>query len=312
MKPPLHAYQRIVALGGGHGLGRLLSALQGVGSRLTGIVTTSDNGGSSGRLRQSQGCIAWGDLRNCINQLVTEPSTGSRLFEYRFSGDGELAGHNLGNLMLLALDNMTIRPLAAIELIRQMLGVQAQILPMSEQPTDLLGLSPCGTAIFGETSIDAWPALPSRLWLEPAVTATPEAVEALLAADLILLGPGSFLTSLLPPLLVPELAHAIRISEARFVFLANLQPELGPVGQLSLAEQLAWIYRLTGRAIDSVIAPADAPSLDTPCYRNDLAEQGCYWRHDRDKLLQALEHLMTETENVTGDRPREALVTQFR
>ena len=299
MKPPLHAYQRIVALGGGHGLGRLLSALQGVGTRLTGIVTTSDNGGSSGRLRQSQGCIAWGDLRNCINQLVTEPSTGSRLFEYRFSGDGELAGHNLGNLMLLALDNMTIRPLAAIELIRHMLGVKAQILPMSELPTDLLGLSPCGTAIFGETSIDAWPALPNKLWLEPAVTATPEAVEALLAADLILLGPGSFLTSLLPPLLVPELANAIRISEARFVFLANLQPELGPVGQLSLADQLAWIARLTGRTIDSVIAPTDAPELSTPCYRSELAEQGCYWRHDRDKLLQALEHLMAQPEHVT-------------
>ena len=298
MKPPLHAYQRIVALGGGHGLGRLLSALQGVGTRLTGIVTTSDNGGSSGRLRQSQGCIAWGDLRNCINQLVTEPSTGSRLFEYRFSGDGELAGHNLGNLMLLALDNMTIRPLAAIELIRHMLGVKAQILPMSEQPTDLLGLSPCGTAIFGETSIDAWPALPNKLWLEPAVTATPEAVEALLAADLILLGPGSFLTSLLPPLLVPELANAIRISEARFVFLANLQPELGPVGQLSLADQLAWIARLTGRTIDIVIAPTDAPELDVSCYRSELAEQGCYWRHDRDKLLQALEHLMAQPEHV--------------
>ena len=298
MKPPLHAYQRIVALGGGHGLGRLLSALQGVGTRLTGIVTTSDNGGSSGRLRQSQGCIAWGDLRNCINQLVTEPSTGSRLFEYRFSGDGELAGHNLGNLMLLALDNMTIRPLAAIELIRHMLGVKAQILPMSEQPTDLLGLSPCGTAIFGETSIDAWPALPNKLLLEPAVTATPEAVEALLAADLILLGPGSFLTSLLPPLLVPELANAIRISEARFVFLANLQPELGPVGQLSLADQLAWIARLTGRTIDIVIAPTDAPELDVSCYRSELAEQGCYWRHDRDKLLQALEHLMAQPEHV--------------
>lgn len=298
MKPPLHAYQRIVALGGGHGLGRLLSALQGVGTRLTGIVTTSDNGGSSGRLRQSQGCIAWGDLRNCINQLVTEPSTGSRLFEYRFSGDGELAGHNLGNLMLLALDNMTIRPVAAIELIRHMLGVTAQILPMSEQPTDLLGLSPCGTAIFGETSIDTWPALPNKLWLEPAVTATPEAVEALLAADLILLGPGSFLTSLLPPLLVPELANAIRVSKARFVFLANLQPELGPVRQLSLAKQLAWIRRLTGRTIDIVIAPTDAPELDVPCYRTELAEQGCHWRHDRDKLLQALEWLMTQTENL--------------
>ena len=292
MKPPLHTYQRIVALGGGHGLGRLLSALQGVGSRLTGIVTTSDNGGSSGRLRQSQGCIAWGDLRNCINQLVTEPSTGSRLFEYRFSGDGELAGHNLGNLMLLALDDMTIRPLEAINLIRHMLGVAAQILPMSEQPTDLLGLAPCGTPIIGETSIDAWPAVPNKLWLEPTVTATPEAVEALLYGELILLGPGSFLTSLLPPLLVPELARAIRDSQARFVFLANLAPEQGPVGQLSLAEQLAWIGRLTGRRVDCVLAAQNAAAQSVPCHRADLAEANCHWRHDRDKLLIALEQLL--------------------
>lgn len=297
MQPPLHQFTNIVALGGGHGLGRLLSALQGVGSRLTGIVTTSDNGGSSGRLRQTQGGIAWGDLRNCINQLVTEPSTGSRLFEYRFSGEGELAGHNLGNLMLLALNHMSVRPLEAITLIRHMLGVQAQIIPMSETPTDLMGLSACGTRVFGETSIDAWHDLPEQLLLSPAVEATPEAVDAILQADLLLIGPGSFLTSLLPPLLVPELTQAIRQTRACCIFLANLEPELGPGGQLSLSEQVRWLTQVTQRPLDAVIAGPHAPELEIPCFRVPLAESGCRWRHDRIRLLAALETFAWQTRN---------------
>ncbi len=91
---------RVVALGGGHGLGRVMSSLSSLGSRLTGIVTTTDNGGSTGRIRRSEGGIAWGDMRNCINQLIAEPSVASAMFEYRFGGNGELSGHNLGNLML--------------------------------------------------------------------------------------------------------------------------------------------------------------------------------------------------------------------
>jgi uncharacterized cofD-like protein len=91
------ATTRIVAIGGGHGLGRVLSSLSDYGSQVTGVVTTTDNGGSTGRIRACQGGIAWGDMRNCINQLITEPSIGSMIFEYRFRGTGELNGHNLGN-----------------------------------------------------------------------------------------------------------------------------------------------------------------------------------------------------------------------
>ena len=105
---------RVVALGGGHGLGRVLSSLSSLGSRLTGIVTTTDNGGSTGRIRRSEGGIAWGDMRNCLNQLITEPSVASAMFEYRFGGNGELSGHNLGNLMLKALDHLSVRPFVGI------------------------------------------------------------------------------------------------------------------------------------------------------------------------------------------------------
>ena len=86
---------RVVALGGGHGLGRVMSSLSSLGSRLTGIVTTTDNGGSTGRIRRAEGGIAWGDMRNCLNQLITEPSVASAMFDYRFVGNGELSGHNL-------------------------------------------------------------------------------------------------------------------------------------------------------------------------------------------------------------------------
>ena len=129
---PFDKLDHVVAIGGGHGLGRVLSSLSHLGEKLTGIVTTTDNGGSTGRLREAENCIAWGDLRNCINQLTTRPTIASQLFEYRFTGQSDLAEHNLGNLMLLAMDQMSVRPLDAINVIREMLDVKSSIIPMSE------------------------------------------------------------------------------------------------------------------------------------------------------------------------------------
>jgi uncharacterized cofD-like protein len=199
---------RVVALGGGHGLGRVMSSLSSLGSRLTGIVTTTDNG-STGRIR-SEGGIAWGDMRNCINQLIAEPSVASAMFEYRFSGNGELSGHNLGNLMLKALDHLSVRPLEAINLIRNLLKVDAFLIPMSEQPVDLMALDHEGHEVYGEVNIDQLDSVPQELMLTPPVPATREAVEAIAEADLILIGPGSFYTSLLPILLLDEMAQALR------------------------------------------------------------------------------------------------------
>lgn len=141
---------RVVALGGGHGLGRVLSSLSPLGSRLTGIVTTTDNGGSTGRIRRSEGGIARGDMRNCLNQLITQPSVASAMFEYRFGGNGELSGHNLGNLMLKALDHLSVRPLEAINLIRSLLKVDAHLIPMSELPVDLMAIDDQGTKFMAK------------------------------------------------------------------------------------------------------------------------------------------------------------------
>ena len=131
----LYQCRRIVAIGGGHGLGRVMASLGFLQERLSGIVATTDDGGSTGRLREASDCIAWGDLRNCLNQLCSDsPNLARILFEYRFKNSGDISGHNLGNLILLAMDQMCVRPLDAINLIRQMLQVSAELIPMSEQP----------------------------------------------------------------------------------------------------------------------------------------------------------------------------------
>lgn len=288
-------FDRVVAIGGGHGMGRVLSSLSFLGPRLTGIVTTTDDGGSTGRLRKSQECIAWGDLRNCLNQLVTDPGIGSLLFEYRFTGRGELAGHNLGNLMLLALDNLCVRPLEAIRLISDMLKIEPQLLPMSEHPTDLCAHTLCGDQIQGEVSIDRLTTPPRALSLNPVVPATREAVEALTHADIIILGPGSFLTSVMPPLLLCDIAEAIRNSGAIVVFIGNLVAEEGPAGQLTLLSQYRWLEERIGSGrVDAILAPEGppVPELAHCLIQASLGEAALPHRHDRLKLKQALDEVI--------------------
>ena len=291
----INDFDRVVAIGGGHGMGRVLSSLSFLGTRLTGIVTTTDDGGSTGRLRKSQECIAWGDLRNCLNQLVTEPSIGSQLFEYRFTGRGELAGHNLGNLMLLALDNLCLRPLDAIRLISDMLHIAPSLLPMSEHPTDLCAHTVCGDQILGEVSIDQLTTPPRALSLNPIVPATREAIDALSQADMIILGPGSFLTSIMPPLLLNEVAEAIRGSGAIVVFISNLVAENGPAGKLTLSHQHRWLEERIGQGrIDAILAPEGhgAPELQHCLVQASLGEAALPHRHDRLKLRQALNEVI--------------------
>lgn len=292
---PLNKMENIVAIGGGHGLGRMMSALNFLGKRLTGIVTTTDNGGSTGRIRVEQGGIAWGDLRNCLNQIITQPSTASALFEYRFEGKGGLAGHNLGNLMLKALENMQIRPLDAVNLIRALLKVEAFIVPMSEQPMHLAATLTSGKSLVGEVSIDELNELPSTLFILPLAPATPEAILAIKKADLILLGPGSFLTSILPPLLLPDLANAIKKSQARKIFIDNLGVEQSPASQLSLQDRINMLHHYIGaEVIDTVIIDEKRQgSVDNLlCFPHPLKANDISYRHDRDLLRQAINDVL--------------------
>lgn len=290
---------KVVALGGGHGLGRVMSALSPLGSRLTGIVTTTDNGGSTGRIRRSEGGIAWGDMRNCLNQLITEPSVASAMFEYRFNGNGELAGHNLGNLMLKALDHLSVRPLEAINLIRSLLKVDASLIPMSEQPVDLNAIDNDGHIIYGEVNIDQLKEMPAQLMLEPQVQATREAVEAIEKADLILIGPGSFLTSLMPLLLLDDLTQALRRTRAHMIYIGNLGKELSiAAAALTLPDKLKIMEdAIGGHAIDAVVV---GPKVNVSGMQNRVVVQETLeasdipYRHDRDLLRMAIEKALQQ------------------
>ena len=282
---------RVVALGGGHGLGRVLSSLSSLGSRLTGIVTTTDNGGSTGRIRRSEGGIAWGDMRNCLNQLITEPSVASAMFEYRFGGNGELSGHNL---MLKALDHLSVRPLEAINLIRNLLKVDAHLIPMSEHPVDLMAIDDQGHEVYGEVNIDQLTVPIQELLLTPNVPATREAVHAISEADLIIIGPGSFYTSLMPILLLKEIAQALRRTPAPMVYIGNLGRELSlPAANLKLESKLAIMEQYVGKkVIDAVIV---GPKVDVSAVKERIVIQEVLeasdipYRHDRQLLHSALE-----------------------
>lgn len=295
--PILANLNHVVAIGGGHGLGRLMSALGFLKERLTGIVTTTDNGGSTGRIRLQHGGIAWGDLRNCINQMITEPSTASSLFEYRFSGSGDLAGHNLGNLMLKALEDMKIRPLEGVDLIRSLLKVRSYLIPMSETPVHLGAKLHSGATVVGEVNIDKLAELPKRLFLIPQVNATAEAVKALQQAELILLGPGSFLTSIMPPLLLPEIAQALQHSRAKIIFVDNLGVEHSPAANLSLADRITWIENAIGEsAIDGIITYPEADYQDLSHKKilaRKLNDDDITYRHDRTLLCKGIDQLLS-------------------
>lgn len=290
---------RVVALGGGHGLGRVMSSLSFLGSRLTGIVTTTDNGGSTGRIRRSEGGIAWGDMRNCLNQLITEPSVASAMFEYRFGGNGELSGHNLGNLMLKALDHLSVRPLEAINLIRNLLKVDALLIPMSEHPVDLMATDSQGNTVYGEVNIDNLSEAPQELMLYPTAPATREALDAIVKADLVLIGPGSFYTSLLPILLLKEMDQALRRTAAPVVYIDNLGKELSPAAAgLSLGEKLEILEQYIGkRVIDAVLI---SPHIDTRMLHDrliiqqPLEDSDVKYRHNRQLLRAALEQTLQQ------------------
>jgi uncharacterized cofD-like protein len=288
----------VVAIGGGHGLGRVLSTLSFLENQLTGIVATTDNGGSTGRLRKRSSSIAWGDLRNCLTQLVDGDSIGSQLFNFRFDGKDELSGHNLGNLILYGLGQVQSRPLDSIKLVRRILGLKTSVLPMSETPTDLIAFYPEGRCRVGELSVDDMSVMPKNLMLAPLVKSIKPCIDAIDKADLILLGPGSFLTSVVPPLLVRDISKAIERSNAHCVLIDNLVKEQSPAAQYSLDEKLNWIKENTGhQPIDSVIcqdSSVNSTLVNIIC--QNLACDDKEHHHDNNKLINALNICLQQLE----------------
>ncbi|SET32824.1 gluconeogenesis factor YvcK family protein [Thalassotalea agarivorans] len=284
-----------VAIGGGHGLGRVLSTLSFMGDRLTGIVTTTDNGGSTGRLRKRSSSIAWGDLRNCLTQLVDEQSIANQLFNFRFQGQDELSGHNLGNLILYGLERIQSSPIESIEIVRRLLRVKTRVLPMSETPTDLMAFYPTGRCRVGELSVDDMPIMPENLMLAPLVKAPSMCVEAIANADIVILGPGSFLTSIIPPLLVRDIAQAIAQSDAICIFIDNLVPEHSPAAMMSLDDKIDWIEKNAGHQIvDCLITQEpNAKSSKVDVFSFDLSADDIPHRHDEAKLTTAIQEVIS-------------------
>ncbi len=253
MKPPRpsKALGRIAVVGGGTGLPVVLRGLKAfVGTELetlTGVVTVTDDGGSSGRLRRDFGVLPPGDIRNCIVALSDDEAVLSKLFQYRFpAGDG-LSGHSFGNLLLTALAEITGDFHQAILTAESILSVRGKVLPATLTDGRLRARGASGKIYEGESAVgSAGEALVSVRLDPPAPAAFGPAVEALEAADLILLGPGSLYTSILPSLLIPEILQAIRRSEAPVVLILNLMTQPGETDAMSAVDHLEALRRHTG------------------------------------------------------------------
>jgi len=251
---------RLVAFGGGTGLSSLLMALKGLAiEHLTAVVTVTDDGGSTGRLRREFDIPAVGDLRHCLVALAEDHELLARLFEHRFAGNGELGGHSLGNLFLTGLLQMTGDVSRAVRLSAEVLKVRGTILPATTANVHLVGWDRQGGRLEGESRVSA-AGPPARVELEPACPpAVPEAVAAIRAADLILLGPGSLFTSIVPNLLVPGIAEAVASRRGRLVWIANLMTQPGETTGMSLEEHLGAITAHAPGVTPDIVLANDRP-----------------------------------------------------
>jgi len=234
---------KVAALGGGHGLAATLAALRRVTPDVTAIVTVADDGGSSGRLRRDYGVLPPGDLRMALAALCDDDEPGDELgpswsavVQHRFGGSGELAGHAVGNLLITALWEVLGDPVAGLDWAGRMLGAYGRVLPMAAVPLDIVatveGIDAARphdiTIVRGQASVAVTPGRVRSIELVPGdPPAVPEAVSAVLAADWVVFGPGSWFTSVLPHLLVPSLASALAATQARRLVALNLVPQPG-------------------------------------------------------------------------------------
>jgi uncharacterized cofD-like protein len=326
---------KIVAIGGGTGLSTLLRGLKAYSNHITAIVTVADDGGSSGRLRRELGVLPPGDFRNCIAALATDESLTTQLFQYRFSRGAGLEGHSFGNLFIAAMAGITGSSERAILESSRVLATRGQILPST-----LTDVTLCADLretqdeqvtlhrVAGESSIPTlgWPI--ERVYLEPDnPPAYPGALHAILDADLIVLGPGSLYTSILPNLLVPNITQAIRASTAMKVFVCNVATQHGETDGFSVEDHLRALEMHVGPTLCTYVlanAPKGRPATDANYLMVELRGElpaGCRvltagledennpWRHDSARLAKALfdfyvaehDHAIIETPETTSD-----------
>ncbi len=256
---------KIVAIGGGHGLSTLLHGLKEHTSNLTAIVTVADDGGSSGRLRKAFHIPAPGDLRNCIVALADAEPLVQDLFQYRFVQGGNLEGHSLGNLFIVALREITGNFERALAESSRVLAVRGQILPSTLENVTLSAVMTDEVMVHGESNIPESGREIDKVYLQPEhISAYPEAVAAILDADLIILSPGSLYTSLLPNLLIEDIQKAIRGSTAVKVYVCNVATQRGETDGFEVDDHIRALYHHGCRGLFHYVIANSEPNAELP------------------------------------------------
>ena len=303
---------KVVTIGGGTGLSTLLRGLKEYTDNITAIVTVADDGGSSGRLRREMGLLPPGDFRSCIAALSEAEGLTSRLFQYRFNDGTGLEGHSFGNLFIAAMAGVTGSFEQALLESSKVLAVRGRVLPstlsdvmlVAELRESAVG-EPSLRRVEGESQIPQSGSIIERVCLEPNdPPAYPEAVRAILEADMIVAGPGSLFTSVLPNLLVPDIARAISASRASKVYVCNLATQRGETEGYDVDAHIRALERHVGPLFRLALAndnftgsPAEVGQWVRPPHVQpgdylvvtaDLADREFPWRHDPSRLARAL------------------------
>lgn len=309
---------RIVTIGGGHGLSTLLRGLKSYSYNITAVVTVADDGGSSGRIRRTQGIPPPGDIRNCLAALSNDEALMTQLFQYRFpDSDPELDGHPFGNLFISALSEITGSFEEAVVESGRVLAVHGRVLPATLHDVRLVAdvqvpHSIEEVRVQGESTIPIFPGDVRRVWLEPNNPAAyPQVIQAILAAELIIIGPGSLFTSILPNLLVPDIVAAIQASRALRLYICNVATQPGETDGYNCGDHLKVLNDHVGSPIFDIVVvnnkyEGELPNrtewvktvpdmeLEYPIYRTDLVDERQPWRHDSSKLAKAVMNLFQE------------------
>ncbi len=305
---------RIVSIGGGTGLSALLRGLKKRWADLAVIVTVTDDGGSSGRLREELGVLPPGDIRNCMIALSEDEHLMSRLFRFRFNSDGGLHNHSFGNLFLTAMAEVTGDFVEAVRLTSEVLAIKGVIYPSTNSNVSLRAELEDGSWLEGETRITASRRRIRRIQLDPPdAHPLPAALDALVAADVITIGPGSLYTSLIPNMLVKEVINAVRASRATKIYIQNIMTQPGETDGYSAADHVqALTDHCSGVLFPNVLLNSDVPSptilkkydaekaglvradierlraLGLKTLERDLLAEDGVIRHDPDRLAQAV------------------------
>ncbi len=308
---------KVVAIGGGHGLATLLRGIKSYTHNITAIVTVADDGGSSGELRRNLGVLPPGDIRNCLSALSNDEALLSQVFQYRFHAGAGLEGHSLGNLLITAMSEITGSFEEAVAESGRVLAIYGQVLPSTLTQVELVGElleTPEGEPLVvrGESEITTTPGSVKRVWLEPVdVLAYPPIIQAILNADLILIGPGSLYTSILPNLLVKDLTEAISASKAEAYYICNVATQRGETDGFNASDHVAVLEEhiqkrilnlvLTNRNFKGELGhDTDWVVADQHLHENyrvyeaDVVDDLYPWRHSSKKLAKAIINLYEE------------------